>query len=69
MTNKENITISPCCIDSICAAYTSERYSFKCECGQEIKIVDPSLKHRSSFGFLGVPRKANQHQPNYMDFL
>jgi hypothetical protein len=64
-----DITISPCCIDSICAAYSTECYSFKCECGQEIKIVDPSLKHKSSLGFLGVPTRANQHQPDYKEFL
>lgn len=64
-----DITISPCCTDRIYAAYATECYSLKCECGQEIVIVDPSLKHKSSLGFLGVPTKANQHQPNYQEFL
>lgn len=62
------IQIKPCCIESILSAYAVQVYTMTCECGQEIKIVDPSLKHRSCLGFLGVPLSLNQHQPVYEEF-
>lgn len=57
------ISIEPCCIDRIYAAYSTEEYDFECECGRTFRIKNPSGK--SAVGFLGYPKSPRQHQPDY----